>query len=184
MVKSFPASSVVITNLRYVSIRGVRMTCRAVVLTDNPDLNEGKERRYHLDGYGQSCVWHVFDLFLKTSTYKWIPAAQRDGFPHPSNGVLQVDEVAQGPTDVQLFVDNYDLGINFETITGTWTPGPEHEDWFQYNQCVGKRVFDQSCAVIEALNYQHNLLLPIALPPAAARRFFDEDGSSLRRGAL
>jgi len=83
-------------------------------------------------------------------------------------------------TVVELAVDNADLGITFETITGTWTPG-QHDDWADYNQRVGIRVFDQACKAVEALSYQRNLILPIAMVPDAARTLFDEDGSSLRR---
>lgn len=186
-VKSHPATSVVITNLRYVTIRGVRMNCHAVVITDNPNLSDDGGRRYDLTGYGTSCVWHVFDLMLISARYSWKPDEARGGFP-PQRGNLVVDAVdgtafaMHHETVVQLSVENHDLGIIFETIEGSWTPGQiDHTDWAEYNQRVGIRVFDQACKAVEALSYKRNIILPIATLPETARVLFDEDGSSLRR---
>lgn len=176
---SFPASSVVITNLRHVTVGEIRMDCRALILSDNPDLNEGKERRYRLDGFGASCTWHVFDMFLGSSEYEWRPDKERHGFEHPQRGVLRVRSKEEGEIKLTLLVNNINLGISFETIEGTWTPG-KVEDWYDYNQRVGVRVFDQACAVTEALSYSLNLLLPIAATPKVARQIFEEDGTSLR----
>ena len=182
MPQSFPASSIVITNLRYVEIRGIELDCHALILSDDPDLNEGKERRYRLNGYGASCVWHVFNLWLLNAKYEWRPDKERYGFEFPQRGELLVNEREQGLTTLRLASDNRDLPITLEHITGTWTPGAQNEDWFDYCQRVGNRVFDQSCAVVEALPFQRNLLLPIAMTAPMAREIFEEDGSTIRKG--
>jgi hypothetical protein len=179
--KSFPATSVVITNLRHVSLRGIDLDCHTLILSDDPDLHEGKERRCRLDGYGVSCVWHVFNLWLMNGTYGWHPDKEQYGFEFPGNGDLLVYERKQGLTKLHLTADNRDLEINFQNITGTWTPGNQ-EDWFDYCQRVGKCVFDRNCAVIEALSYQRNMLIPLAMAPSVARQVLEEDGTAFRKG--
>lgn len=173
MSKSFPATSVVITNLRDATIGNVRMDCRAIVISDNPDLHDGVERRYSLNGYGVSCVWHVFELILQTPLYAWSPRLKNNGFPHPHRGTLRVT-TPEGPTDIILSVENLDLEIHFETIVGSWTPNdervPQDDDWFDYCQRIKDHVVDRGCAVVEALSFQRNVIIPITVLPTTARQ--------------
>lgn len=176
-MSSFPAKSVIISNLRNVTVRGVQMHCHALVISDDPDLHEGKERRFSLNGYGASCVWHVFTLRLRSANYKWDEAPQ----------ILTVDEHDQpSPTELRLGVENWDLPIRFDVIEGSWTPGERREtgddDWFDYCHRIAACVFDQSCRVVEQLGFPRNIIVPIAVRSDTARRLLDADGSTFSGG--
>jgi hypothetical protein len=180
---SFPARSVVFTNLDHVVVRGLRLTCQTIVINDDPDLNEGKERRFRLDGYGTTCVWHVFSMTLRSNKHKWAPIATPKGGPS-LRGVLHVDaNDAEGFTSLQLVTRDWDRGVRVQSFTGSWTPRPDNAadadaptDWHDYNQRVMRCVFEQSCAETSA----PNMLIALAMPPDTARRLLDADGSSFR----
>lgn len=206
---SFPATSTIFTNLDDVLVNGLRLNCKAVVVADDPDLHEGKHRRYTVTGYGTSCTWKVFDMHVgqvipvdwQSRTpppegwpiYTWTPRGIEQGLQgQVRRGHLRVAPLHGDQTWLDLeLIATYpgarDLGIEVTTIKGAWTPGQIDGDWAKHCHNVAAHVYDSAMKAVEATATEAlgplNALVVMAGPPNIFRQMLDETGSQISTGA-
>lgn len=197
--KSFPATSTIFTNLDDVLVNGLRLNCKAIVISDDPDLHEGEHRRYAIAGYGSSCVWKVFDMHLRDSEFVWEPKTIEKGQEGQiRRGVLGVHPLPRVPGTtahttlglelIATYPGTRDLGIQVTKIEGSWTPGQRGEtDWTQHCERVGAHVFDSAMKAVEATAEPGltpiNALVAVAMQPDVARGLLDDNGLMFRKKA-
>lgn len=203
MPESFPATSTIFTNLDDVLVNGLRLNCHAVVVRNDPDLHEGKHRRYDVTGYGTSCIWKVFDMQIDllgdigdpraldtpNPLFRWTPRGIEQG-PQGQvrRGHLRVAPVHgdQSWLDLELiatYPGTRDLGIQVTTIEGAWTPGQIDGDWAKHCHNVHVHVYDSAMKAVEATaadgHSPMNALVAMAGPPNIFRQMLDETGSQI-----
>lgn len=196
MPKSFPAISTIFTNLDNVLINGLRLNCKTVVVSDDPDLHKGEHRRYTVAGYGTSCVWKVFDMHVgplneASEIFVWTPRdAEKGSKGQIRRGFLKVAPLHGDQTwlDMELiatYPGARDLGIQVTTIKGAWTPGQIDGDWSKHCERVGAHVFDSAMKAVEATAEPNlspiNALVVVALQPDVARGLLDDNGLMFRK---
>lgn len=115
---------ILITNLEYVVVNGVRTFTHALLLTEGKAFFRDGVRR-ELRGFGTDPAWPTFDLTVPSMIYTLMPAsnphvvmitdAAPEGRPLLSGAIMQIE----GGPRVDLVVSNPEQPLDIQTFDGS-----------------------------------------------------------------
>ncbi len=108
--------NILFTNVQYVIVSGVRMSCHALLLKESKpifaDEDDDEARRYQAVGFGTEAAWNVFDMDLPSMEYTSEGAAsphimmtEEDGPVPLSSGIIIT--IKDGPKISIVSCDNH-----------------------------------------------------------------------------
>lgn len=137
-----PVKYIMVTNLDWVTVNGVRTWTKALILEEGPGMFD-KVRRA-IRGLGTDPALPVFDLFVPSIEYTLVDAqsnsvimsdATPEGRPMATGAIMQLKD---GP-ELQLVVRDYRKPLDIKTFEGTWGDGTLTDRlWAHMESCIPK----------------------------------------------